>query len=567
MRKFSYLLTLLVVFACSEDFTTSPAVGALSDEALKNETGVNLLLTGAYSALSAEVNHGYGNGWGRAADNWTMDVMADDAHKGSTDDDQADLKEVELMNWSPANGYFMARWGVLFAGVNRANAVIALTEGIEGGDFSAQKAEAQFLRANFNFEIQRMWGNVPNIDTEAYQNSEFNQPNSGDIFAQIEADLQAAKAALPDTQNEPGRPTRWAAQAYLGKVYAQQGKYAEALNELRGVIDSNVYSLLPEYGDNFKAKGENGTESIFAIQFTTDSGQSFNANGVGALNFPNPGPFGSCCGFYQPTEDLFNSFRVDANGLPITNYQSLTPLATDYGVNSSEAFTPTNELLDPRVDFTIGRRGIDYNGYGAHIGKDWIRATFADISGPYLPKKNVYQASEAGATQATGGWGEQLSGLNYHIMRLGGIMLIAAEAAAETGDLGLATDYVNRIRNRAKSSTPVQALDGSGPAANYKVEPYPATFASRDAAIAAIRHEKRLETAMEGQRMFDLRRWDRQNPGYAKNTMNAYFDFEASIIANFGQKVNGYQDKHNVFPIPQQAIDLSGGTLQQNPGY
>ena len=69
MRKFSYLLTLLVVFACSEDFTTSPAVGALSDEALKNETGVNLLLTGAYSALSAEVNHGYGNGWGRAADN------------------------------------------------------------------------------------------------------------------------------------------------------------------------------------------------------------------------------------------------------------------------------------------------------------------------------------------------------------------------------------------------------------------------------------------------------------------------------------------------------------------
>ena len=92
MRKLSYLLTLLVVFACSDDFTTSPAVGALSDAALQNETGVNLLLTGAYSALSAEVNHGYGNGWGRAADNWTMDVMADDAHKGSTDDDQADLK-------------------------------------------------------------------------------------------------------------------------------------------------------------------------------------------------------------------------------------------------------------------------------------------------------------------------------------------------------------------------------------------------------------------------------------------------------------------------------------------
>ena len=358
-----------------------------------------------------------------------------------------------------------------------------------------------------------------------------------------------------------------AARAYLGKVYAQQGKYAEALQELKAVIDSNVYALLPEYGDNFKAKGENGTESIFAIQFTTDGGQSFNANGVGALNFPNPGPFGSCCGFYQPTEDLFNSFRVDANGLPISNYQDLEPLATDYGINSADAFTPTNELLDPRVDFTVGRRGIDYNGYGEHIGKDWIRATFADISGPYLPKKNVYQAGEAGAVQATGGWGEQLSGLNYHIMRLGGIMLIAAEAAAETNQLGLATDYVNRIRNRAKNSTPIQALDGSGPAANYKVEPYPSDFASKAEALTAIRHEKRLETAMEGQRMFDLRRWERSSPGYAKSTMNAYFDFEASIIQNFGQKVSPYQDKHNVFPIPQQAIDLSGGALSQNQGY
>lgn len=562
MRKLSYLLAMLVVFACADDFTTSPAVGALSDEALQNETGVNLMLTGAYSSLNAVVNHGYGNGWGRAADNWTMDVMADDAHKGSTDDDQADLKEVELMNWSPANGYFMARWGVLFAGTNRANAVISLINGIEGGEssFAAQLAEARFLRGHFNFEIQRMWGNVPYVSDANYTASEFNQPNSGPIWDAIEADFSAAAAALPASQNEAGRPTSWAAKAYLGKVQAQQRKYAEAKSTLVDVIENGPYSLLAEFGDNFKAKGENGSESIFAIQFTTDGGQSFNANRVGALNFPNPGPFGSCCGFYQPTEDLFNAFRVDAGGLPISNYQSLTPLATDYGVNSADAFTPTTELLDPRVDFTVGRRGIDYNGYGVHIGKDWIRATFADISGPYLPKKNVYQASEAGTTQATGGWGEQLSGLNYHIMRLGSIMLIAAEAAAETNDLATALNYVNQIRNRAKNSTPIQAA-GGGPAANYSIEPY-AAFANQAAAIQAVRHEKRLETAMEGQRMFDLRRW-----GTAEQTMNDYFSFEASIIPNFGQKVNAYQSKHNLFPIPQQAIDLSGGSLSQNTGY
>ncbi len=62
-----------------------------------------------------------------------------------------------------------------------------------------------------------MWGNVPNIDLAAYQATEFNQTNSGDIWGQIEADLQAAAAALPNTQNEPGRPTSWAAKAFWVK--------------------------------------------------------------------------------------------------------------------------------------------------------------------------------------------------------------------------------------------------------------------------------------------------------------------------------------------------------------
>ena len=139
-------------------------------------------------------------------------------------------------------------------------------------------------------------------------------------------------------------------------------------------------------------------------------------------------------------------------------------------------------------------------------------------------------------------------------------MLLAAEAAVETNNLPKALGYVNQIRNRAKNSTPVLDADGT-PAANYVIEPY-ASFPSQDYARKAVRMEKRLETAMEGQRLFDLRRW-----GNAEKVMNDYFTNEARIITNFGQKVSPYQSKHNVFPIPQQAIDLSGGTLQQNTGY
>jgi PBP1b-binding outer membrane lipoprotein LpoB len=129
------LIASILLTACSDEFTTSPAIGALSDEALKNEVGVNLLLTGAYSSLNSVRANPLGNEWGVAADNWIMDVLSDDAHKGSTDDDQADLKELELMNWATGNGYFYAKWGVVFAGINRANAVISLINSIPDGDF------------------------------------------------------------------------------------------------------------------------------------------------------------------------------------------------------------------------------------------------------------------------------------------------------------------------------------------------------------------------------------------------------------------------------------------------
>ena len=562
-KKIVLALALLVgLFGCSEDFTESPAIGALSDDALLNETGVDLLLTGAYASLRAQSATSFGNGWGRAADNWIMDVMADDAHKGSTDDDQADLKEIELMNWSSANGYFFARWGELFTGVNRANAVLNLISQVEEGDFTDQLAQARFLRGNFNFQLQVMWGNVPYVSEENYANTEFNQPNSGPIWDQIEADFQFAIDNLPATRDAAnvGRPTSWTAKAFLGKAHLHQSEWGPALGLFTDVINNGPYALLPEFVNNFRSEGENGSESVFQIQFTTDTGQSFNANTVGALNFPNPGPFGSCCGFYQPTQDLLNAFQTDASGLPLANWNA-TDVTSDYGVESADAFTPFAGNLDPRADYTVGRREIDYNGYGRHVGKDWIRASFNDISGPYLPKKNVYWADDAGNTQATGGWGQQLSGVNYNVMRFADVLLMAAEAAAETNDLATALNYVNQVRNRAKNSSYVQAVGGGGDAATYVIEPYP-SFGDQAAARTAVRHERRLELGMEGHRMFDLRRW-----GVAQQVMTDYFANEARIITNFGEKVSPYEPKHDLFPIPIGAIDLSGGALVQNPGY
>ncbi|MET1260379.1 RagB/SusD family nutrient uptake outer membrane protein [Flagellimonas sp. DF-77] len=560
-KKLMYCLALLAVcIGCGDDFTDKPAIGALSDDALANAQGVDLLLVGAYSALDGIRNNQGAADWTVSGDNWWFDVISDDAHKGSTDGDQADLFLLETYDWTSANPYIFGKWNGLFAGVNRANAVISLIASLEDGDFSGPLAEARFLRAHFNFELQKIYVNVPYISEENFAATEFNQPNPGAIWEQIEADFQYAVDNLPNSQADVGRPTAWAAKAFLGKVHLYQSDWGQALSLLQDVINNGPYALNAEFLDNFSVAGDNSAESVFAIQFTTDSGQSFNGNRGGTLNFPNPGPFGSCCGFYQPSQDLANAYQTDGTGLPLLDTFNQTDIANDYGVESADAFTTHTGPLDPRIDYTIGRRGIDYNGYGMHIGKDWIRASFADISGPYLPKKNVYQSGES-ANQGTGAWGQQHSGINYHFMRYADVLLMAAEAAVETGDLGTALNYVNQVRDRAKNMSYVQNMAGDADAANYQIEPYPA-FADAGFARQAVRFERRLELAMEGHRLFDLRRW-----GVTVDILNEYVQNEARTIGNFGTKANPYEARMDLLPIPITAIDLSGGVLTQNPGF
>ena len=407
----------------------------------------------------------------------------------------------------------------------------------------------------------KIYGNVPYISEQNYADVDYNQPNPGPIWDEIEADFQFAIDNLPDTQADPGRPTSFTARAFKGKAHMFQQEYNDAKTLFDAVIGSGNYSLLPEFLDNFRLAGDNSTESIFAIQFTADAGQSLNGNRGGTLNFPNPGPFSSCCGFYQPTQDLANAYQTDLNGLPLLDTFNQTDIANDYGVNSADPFTPHAGNLDPRIDYTIGRRAVDYNGYGEHIGKDWIRAAFADISGPYLPKKNVYQSGEDGNV-GTGAWGQQHSGVNYHIMRYADLLLMRAEIAVEESDFATATNLVNQVRTRARDMTYLQAIGGGGDAANYVIGLYPGPFTDQDTARKAVRFERRLELAMEGHRLFDLRRW-----GVTVDVINTYVQNEARTIDNFGTKAGTYMANMDLLPIPLAAIDLSGGVLTQNPGF
>ena len=560
-------LALTISYGCKDDFTDVAPQGSLNANLLADEAGVELLLTGTYAMLTGQ-RASQGADWHGAGDNWWFDAISDDAHKGSTNGDQADLFLLENFDWTAGNPYPDGKFRSLYAGINRANATIVQAEAIDGGDFSNQIAQARFLRGHFHFEAQRIWRNVSFISDADVLDP--NLPNTGPIWDDIEADFQFAIDNLPDTQGDPGRVNSWTAKAYLGKVHLYQGEFAAALTQLTDVIDNGPYALNDEFIDNFTFAGKNGPEAVFSLQFANDQGQSFSGNRGGTLNFPGGGPFGSCCGFYQPTQDLVNAYQTDGSGLPLLDTYNQTDVANDQDLPSFEldaegnetdtptAFTPHTGPLDPRLDYTVGRRDIDYNGFGRHVGFNWVRAQ--SDAGPYLPAKNVYQASELDAAQGTGAWGQQRTGINYNVIRFADVLLMAAEAEVEVGSIATALSYVNMVRERAMNSTTVKALDGSGAdAANYQISLYTA-FADQDFARQAVRFERRLELAMEGHRLFDLRRW-----GVAEEVMNAYFPNEARTLTSFSP--NAYESRHNVFPIPIQAIDLSNGVLTQNPEW
>ncbi len=547
------------IISCVDDLKNKAPLGALNPDVLANADGVDLLLTGAYGLLDGYLNNG-NDAWTQTGTNWTFgDVCSDDAHKGSTPDDQADLQKLEGYTWETANNFVLQRWLAIYGGISRCNDVINLANTADIDEtFKAQKiGEARFLRAHYHFDAKRMWGNIPYITEENLDNP--NIPNKEEVWGKIETDFQYAVDNLPDlAATEVGRANVWAAKAYLGKVLLYQHKYGEALIILKDVIDNGPYVLSANFKDNFTFAGKNSSESVFAIQFSTgDVNGNVNGNFGTSLNHINGGPMGTCCGFFQPSQTLVNAFQTDTNGLPLLETFNDSDIVNDDGITSDESFTPHAGTLDPRLDHTVGRRGIEFLGWGIMPGADWVRSPVS--GGPYLARKSTFSVEEEGDAGGRGGWGQVMSALNYDIIRYADVLLMAAEAAVENGELELARTYTNMVRDRALNSETVK--DGSGnDAANYLVAPYEDTWTDQDIARMAVRMERRLELALEGHRLYDLRRW-----GIAETVIDAFIAKEGALRPN----LNGadYQSKHDLFPIPLNAIDISNNVLTQNDGY
>jgi starch-binding outer membrane protein, SusD/RagB family len=583
----SLIVVTATLYGCKNFLADSASPqGTLDQGTLATASGVEGTLIGAYRAL--DCTSAVSANWGCAASDWVWGtVAAGDAYKGSDATDQPPINDIEGHHWGTpdAQTYLDVKWQLSYEGVVRANSTLRLLREVLKANAAAMSpadargiaGEAIFLRAHYHFEAYKMWGNIPYYRED---DADFKKPNltADQVAAELIKDLDSAAKLLPATPRnaQKGRATSWTAKAYKGRVQVYAGQFAAAVATLQDVANSGPYALEKSFDRVWTGFSDeaNGPETIWAFQASTNDGEpnGNNANYGERLNFPYSGSHFGCCGFNQPSQNLVNFYRVDANGLPLA-------ITDPNNWNASNAnFTASNKApVDPRLDWTVGRDSVPYKDWGLYSTADgWVRDL--QNGGPYSPKKNAHEKA-SGAESNVGWQNTQLNAVNIHLYRYADMLLLLAEALIETGNLEGGRALVNQVRARAgvtaqgpgtsRATIAVPINDPSITWAVYKVGLYP-SFPSQAYARDAVRAERRLELAMEGQRLFDLRRW-----GIADVTLNGYINGVGGGAEKTRRLYLGsaepFAARHRWYPIPDRQIQLSQSngqaTLKQNTGW
>lgn len=454
-------------------------------------------------------------------------IRDDDAQKGSDASDgrevvaEFDTYQYSKDDWAP-NEY----WNNHFSMINLANNALQIADSTKVTDAASKRniGEALFFRAYAYFELVKTYGEVPLINFKIYNPNDAIRPKSTVVrlYAFIDSNLTAAAQLLPLLAEEygpgfKGRVTRGSANALWAQTYLYRQNWSRVVGLCNEIINSNVYSLPPFvdiWKDGIEGAGKNGPESIFEMNAWVG------ANGQSNEKVRNGTDFGT-------------SQNVRQNGA--TNEWNL-----GWGWN-----TPTDNLEaawdnnDPRKRQTLlysgqSDGGPAQGGYGATLPAYTNPDGTGGLAQKYWNKK-VYSdpamRAYTGYIRANGAapW------INHRIIRYADVILMLAEAANEMNDGPTAEANLEKIRNRASGFL------GAGRTIVPKI-----TYANQAQMRTAIKNERRFEFAMEGLRFYDLVRW-----GDALSTLGPL----------------GYTNRCRYYPIPQKAIDLSGGVLVQNPEW
>ncbi|MDR1526438.1 MAG: RagB/SusD family nutrient uptake outer membrane protein [Dysgonamonadaceae bacterium] len=491
-------------------------------------------------------------------------VRSDDAYKGGSGaGDISAFHFFEISSNIPTTlGETDVLWYNCYVAISRCNTAINtinLADDFDGKN--ARIAEARFLRGHFCFLLKILFKNIPYVDETIpvadYGNVSNVALSNDELWQKIADDFKFAEENLPSTQAEVGRANKYAAAAYLAKIYLYKAyrqdnanthevtsvnaadleealKYAdEVIGSQYGLEDDFAYNFLP-------GEFENGKESIFAVQFSTDDGTQF-----GRVNFGDllSVPMGlGCCDFLKPSQNLVNAFSTQ-NGLP--SFAGFNTLNSGYA-----------EQNDPRLFHTVALPGLPYKYNTELVYEDgWNRNP--GYYGNYASlKENVDPGCDCFVSMVP----FYANTKNRIVLRYSDVLLMKAEALIELHRQNEALPFINQVRQRAKNSTGyVSYINNKINIDTYK-DGINCTW-TEEFARQTLRWERRLELAMEHQRFFDLVRW-----GIADEVLNVFYQTESPRRDYYGG-ANFTKNKHEYVPVPEQQIKFSKYLYKQNIGY
>lgn len=514
MKKVIVIFICLGLFGCSDDFLDRESLSDASVESFfKTKDDAQLVLNGMYASL--QNTSLYGGNLSEVLGLPLYDNFGDNSFNNFKWEGAGIFMEGTL---DPSHFSVQGRFNPHYNVIGRANfAIQGINEipedGIDEETRNNYLGQALFVRSLMYFNLAVYWEDVPLI-TELQEIDEVFVPKSTveEIFEQIKADLKTAAENLPEAHpaNLYGYATKGAALGLLARIQLYEKDYAGVLTTTSELLTLG-YALNPDYASLFTPAAEFSDEIIFSVRFLegaeSNNGETFTATFNGTPK-----------GDSRPMPNLVNDYYNRITGLPEANNAAL----------------PASER-DPRLNATI------YFDGDVFLQDDTDPKTFNAGSSPtgFAHKKylrtNLLSEGGFGAFVQNGGTQD------FCVIRYADVLLMRAEAMVETNDLNGARALVNQIRIRAGMPT-VDAVEGTG--------------LSQGEMRSLVRHERRVELALEGLRFMDLKRWGQIEEAFIRAT--------ADNVSGYNPVYRG--ERSEVSPLPQQELDVNP-LLEQHPAW
>ncbi|MFB2121634.1 RagB/SusD family nutrient uptake outer membrane protein [Parapedobacter sp. 2B3] len=508
IKIYSMLLTATIALSCSGEFLNLSSNTEISSATLyKSEEDVKLVVNGVYKQLQSNSIYGGSFNTGGVCSIVEYDSFTDNTWNWYLQVGPGALTRGEA---DPANAFFYNTWSAHYRGIARCNDAISNIEKMDEALIKTESKQAYlgqlyFLRALFYFNLAVYYDEVPLLVVPQTLENPYPVKNSQQaVFEQVISDLNFAVDVLPVVYPAEliGYATQGAALGLLARVELYTGNW-RAVDELtRKIIDLGIYNLDFPYDRQFTPEGELSGDVVFSVRF--DDMPGFN---VGELFSRTQ--TGMADPTHQPLANLVNDYYC-VDGLP---------------VSTSPLFSQDNEKLDrdPRLLATIYFNGDQFN-------LDLPNLKVNTLTGYGVRKYVRDQVTDKGTML------NQAGGQDYYLIRYADVLLMRAEALIEQDkDFVEAASLINQVRDRVGMPA-IENAEGDGlPQSELR---------------AILRHERRVEFALEGLRFLDLKRWELVEEAYS------IANIDAEEIPSMPSYV--YRGvRSEVFPVPQRELDAN----------